>query len=345
MSTPVSQALPARPTGHEEAWRFTPVSRLAVLYDGELSNDAVEVSVEASMGVSVSVAGSVASVTVPAGTPTDEPIVVTVTGRDGRAGTGSLAVTVAANTTATVVIRYAGTASYASDLAVTAGDGSSLALVVVHEWDAAALHLDNQHLTLGRDATVTATSLTVGGGLVRLAQQVSFAGPGADVTLSGLMAAGAAQHLEHRSVVAHHEPHCRSRVVSKAVLAGDKAHTVWVGDVLIGSTATGTDTYETNRNLVLVDGARADSVPNLEIETGEIAGAGHASATGRFDEEQLFYLASRGIPEDVARRLVVAGFLAEVLDPIAKLPGLRDLHSHLAGRLSAIVDGGSGAAS
>jgi Fe-S cluster assembly protein SufD len=96
-----------------------------------------------------------------------------------------------------------------------------------------------------------------------------------------------------------------------------------VGDVLIRAEATGTDTFEVNRNLVLTDGARADSVPNLEIETGEIVGAGHASATGRFDDEQLFYLRSRGIPEEQARRLVVRGFFGEIISKIA-LPDLRD---------------------
>ena len=95
------------------------------------------------------------------------------------------------------------------------------------------------------------------------------------------------------------------------------AHTVWVGDVLIRAEATGTDTFETNRNLVLTDGARADSVPNLEIETGEIVGAGHASATGRFDDEQVFYLRARGIPEDQARRLIVRGFFGELIQKIA----------------------------
>ncbi len=108
-------------------------------------------------------------------------------------------------------------------------------------------------------------------------------------------------------------PHCTSRALYKGALQGDKAHTVWVGDVLIRRAAEGTDTYELNRNLVLTDGARADSVPNLEIETGEIVGAGHASATGRFDDEQLFYLLSRGIPAEVAKRLVVRGFFGEVL--------------------------------
>jgi len=112
-------------------------------------------------------------------------------------------------------------------------------------------------------------------------------------------------------------------VTYKGALQGESAHTVWVGDVLIRAEAEGTDTYELNRNLVLTDGARADSVPNLEIETGEIVGAGHASATGRFDDEQLFYIQARGIPEDEARRLVVRGFFADVIHQIP-VPELRD---------------------
>ena len=98
---------------------------------------------------------------------------------------------------------------------------------------------------------------------------------------------------------------------------------MWIGDVLIRAAAEGTETFELNRNLVLTDGARADSVPNLEIETGEIAGAGHASATGRFDDEQLFYLTSRGIPESQARRLVVRGFFREILTKI-EVPEVRE---------------------
>ena len=118
-------------------------------------------------------------------------------------------------------------------------------------------------------------------------------------------------------------PDCRSYVAYRGALQGDDAHTVWVGDVLIRAEATGTDTYEVNRNLILTDGARADSIPNLEIETGEVVGAGHASATGRFDDEQLFYLMARGIPETEARKLVVRGFFAELLDKIP-VPELRE---------------------
>jgi Fe-S cluster assembly protein SufD len=114
-------------------------------------------------------------------------------------------------------------------------------------------------------------------------------------------------------------------VLYKGALQGESARSVWIGDVLIGPDAVGTDSYEANRNLVLTEGARADSVPNLEIQTGDILGAGHASATGRFDDEQLFYLQARGIPEPEARRLVVLGFLSEIVQRI----GLPDLEVEL----------------
>ena len=124
-------------------------------------------------------------------------------------------------------------------------------------------------------------------------------------------------------MVDHEATNCRSHVMYKGALQGQDAHAVWIGDVLIQAAATGTDTYELNRNLVLTDGARVDSVPNLEIETGETVCAGHASATGRFDDEQLFYLMARGIPADEARRLVVRGFFAELVQQIG-LPDVEE---------------------
>ena len=186
----------------------------------------------------------------------------------------------------------------------------------VQDWDDDAVHLSAHHARLGRDARLRHVVVTLGGDVVRITPTAAFTGPGAEVEMLGLYFADAGQHLEHRLFVDHAVPHCRSNVVYKGALQGESAHTVWVGDVLIRAAAEGTDTYELNRNLVLTDGARADSVPNLEIETGEIVGAGHASATGRFDDEQLFYLQARGIPEDEARRLVVRGFFAELIQQI-----------------------------
>jgi len=158
--------------------------------------------------------------------------------------------------------------------------------------------------------------VTLGGDLVRLVSNVQYAGPGGSAELFGVYFADETQHQEHRLWVDHAVPNCRSNVLYKGALQGEEARTVWIGDVRIRPAATGTETYELNRNLVLTDGARADSVPNLEIETGEIVGAGHASATGRFDDEQLFYLCSRGIDAETARRLVVRGFFADVVQHI-----------------------------
>ena len=202
-------------------------------------------------------------------------------------------------------------------------------MVLIQDWDADALHVASHHLQVGRDATLTYTSVTFGGELVRVSPYAGFTAPGGTINMNGLYYADDGQHIEHRLLVDHSLPNCNSRILYKGALQGDAtsnlpdAHTVWIGDVLIRAEAEGTDTYEMNRNLVLTDGARADSVPNLEIETGEIAGAGHASAVGRFDEEHLFYLMSRGIPEEVARRLVVRGFFGEVINRIG-VPEIRE---------------------
>jgi Fe-S cluster assembly protein SufD len=226
-----------------------------------------------------------------------------------------------------VVVEQTGSGALADNLEVVLADGSQLRLVVTDEWADDAVHASAAHFSIGRDATLRAVAVQLGGDLVRISSTVSYRGPGGDAELAGLGYADAGQHLEQRLLVDHSVPHCTSNVVYKNALQGKKgvpdARTVWIGDVLIRAAAENTETFELNRNLVLTEHARADSVPNLEIETGEIAGAGHASATGRFDDEQLFYLCSRGIPEDVARRLVVRGFFGEILSKVP-LPELRE---------------------
>jgi Fe-S cluster assembly protein SufD len=158
--------------------------------------------------------------------------------------------------------------------------------------------------------------VSLSGSIVRINTNSHLSGEGSDVELLGVYFADAGQHLEQQVFVNHDAPRSKSRVSYRGALQGENARAVWIGDVLIRPTAPGTDSYEENRNLLLTEGTRADSVPNLEIETGDIAGAGHASASGRFDDEQLFYLQSRGIPEDEARRLVVRAFLSAIIQRI-----------------------------
>ena len=262
-------------------------------------------------------AGTAYAVTIPRETVLDAPVIIdlTGTGTEGASAT-HVVVTAEAHSKATVVFRYTGSATLADIAEFVIGDGAQLTIVNVDDWADDAVRAGTRHAQVGRDATFRHIDVTFGGNLVRHDTTAEYAGPGGSVEMLGLYFADAGQHLEHRLFVDHNAPQDPSNVNYKGALQGEGAHAVWIGDVLIRKVAEGIETYESNRNLVLTDGCQADSVPNLEIETGEIEGAGHASTTGRFDDEQLFYLQSRGIPEDEARRLVVHGFFADIIRKI-----------------------------
>ena len=344
------------PTGREENWRFTPLRRLRGLHDGTaVEGGKVLVEVDAPEGVTVesvergdarlgrtgaptdrvAAAAYTATdratvVTVAQEAAPDRPVWVSVRGEDAAAAAyAHLVVDVKPFARAVVVLDHAGSATLADNVEIVVGDNAVVTLVSLQDWADDAVHLTQHRVLVGRDARFKAVHVTLGGEVVRVVPSVAYAGPGGDAELWGLFFADSGQHLEHRLFVDHEAPHCRSRVTYKGALQGADAHTVWIGDVLIRAKAIGTDTYELNRNLILTDGARADSVPNLEIETGEVTGAGHASATGRFDDEQLFYLQSRGIPADEARRLVVRGFFHEVLQQV----GIDELEARLVAKV------------
>jgi len=338
------------PGGREEDWRYTPLKRLNGLHNGTaVASGSATVEVSESPEVRVErVArddkrigeGGVPAdrvsaqawssftqatvVTFPKETKASRPTVVNISGPgEGGVAFGHVQLRAEAFAEAVVIVDYRGSGTYADNLEVVALDGAKLTVVVVHDWSDDAVHVGAHLVKLGRDATLKHTVVTIGGSLVRISPTVTYGDKGGDADLAGLYFADAEQHLEHRTLIDHAVPNCRSNVVYKGALQGNSARTVWIGDVLIRAAAEATNTYELNRNLVLTEGARAISVPNLEIETGEIEGAGHASATGRFDDEQLFYLQARGIPVDQARRLVVRGFFHEVLQKI-DVPEVRE---------------------
>jgi Fe-S cluster assembly protein SufD len=352
------------PTGREEAWRFTPMRRVRALLDGapsdahlgwdtDLPEGTELTSVEAGdpllkglpepgdrlAALTRQRSGGAAVVRIAKEAVLDRPVTLRLsgTGSDDVVW-GQLVVEVGQFAQATVVLDHTGLARYSGGVAVLLGDGAQLTVVSVQDWAPGTVHGGQYDAVIGRDATFKQVVVTLGGDLVRLVSNVHYAGTGGSADLYGLYFADETQHQEHRLWVDHSTPNCRSNVVYKGALQGEQARTVWIGDVRIRPAATGTDTYELNRNLVLTDGARADSVPNLEIETGEIIGAGHASATGRFDDEQLFYLCSRGIDAETARRLVVRGFFADVVQHIG-LPELQDrLMSTIEARLGALPE-------
>ncbi|MXS73222.1 Fe-S cluster assembly protein SufD [Microbacterium sp. CSI-V] len=338
------------PTGREVNWKLSPVDRLAPLFVDEAGAEGI-------MRVEVSAPDAVEQLRlavgdaprgehfrpedlpaalawvhepeapllrIPANVELDEPIVVRLTGTGGLAH-AHVVIEAQPNSRGTVVLRHEGSAQHAQNVEILVRDGAELTVVSVQRWDDDAIHAASHQARVDRDAKLTHVVVSFGGGVVRVNPSVELAGSGAEGRLYGLSFADAGQHLESQVYLHHKGPHTVGDVLYKGALQGASARSVWIGDVLIGSDATGTDSYEANRNLVLTDGARADSIPNLEIETGDIQGAGHASATGRFDDEQLFYLQARGIAEDEARRLVVLGFLSEIVQRI----GIPELETEL----------------
>lgn len=346
------------PTGREVNWKHTPVDRLASLFeDAEGTPDAVTVTVSAPDGVLATPkrageaprgevftpddrAAAVASkyavealhLSIPASVELGEPIVVDVRGTGGRTH-AHLVIEAQPNSRGVVVLRHSGAVEVAANIEIIARDGSHLTVVTVQQWDDGAVHAASHQARVDRDATLRHIVVSFGGALVRINPSVELAGPGAQGELYGLSYADAGQHLESQVYLFHKGRDTRGDVLYKGALQGVGARSVWIGDVLIGPDAVGTDSYEANRNLVLTDGARADSIPNLEIETGDIRGAGHASATGRFDDEQLFYLQSRGISEDEARRLVVLGFLSDIVQRIGISSLETELHAAIEAEL------------
>jgi len=344
------------PGGRDELWRFTPLKRLRGLHDGSApATGSARIDVAERPGVTVETvqradqrlgqagvpADRVAAqafsafdaatvVTVARGTEVAEPIEITIDGPGlGAVAYGHLQIRVEELARAIVVVDLRGSGTYADNVEIIVGDAAGLGVIWIADWADDMVHVSAHHARLGKDAVLGHVNVTLGGDVVRTSATVRFTGPGGYAQMLGTYFADDGQHFESRLLVDHAQPNCKSDVLYKGALQGDPdsgkpdAHTVWIGDVLIRAEATGTDTFEVNRNLVLTDGARADSVPNLEIETGEIVGAGHASATGRFDDEQLFYLRARGIPEAQARRLVVRGFFGEIIAKIA-VPAVRE---------------------
>ncbi|MFM8621670.1 MAG: Fe-S cluster assembly protein SufD [Candidatus Nanopelagicaceae bacterium] len=341
------------PTGREEAWRFTPLARLKGLHDGSavigdahsliskdlpkgvtferISSDNHSTNSDDAIVQRVVGSTSIAKLTIDGELAT--PVIL---GRNAieKAEYSRVQVLVKKFAKATVILENTGNSLIAEDIEIVLEPGSNLTFVTLQEFESDAVYAARHHAIVDKDATFKSITVTIGGSLVRILPTVEFKAPGGDVDLQGVYFASAGQHFEHRLHVDHLVPNAKSRVNYKGVLAGESARTVWFGDVFIRAAAEGTDTYELNRNLLLTDGARADSVPNLEIETGEIVGAGHASTTGRFDDEQLFYLMSRGINIDDARRLVVRGFFNEIIGQIKN----EEIENRLMSRIDAELE-------
>lgn len=343
----------AVPSRKQDDWRFTPVERLAEFFDSFTASGKTSVAVTMIDGSQIDGTSVRLSQVRPGegGTGTigkpsdraaavawnsaehayvltvdadlDQPVLVRVHGEDDALDACHLMIVAADRVHADVVVEHAGTARLAEGVEIVTGAQSAVSVTFVHEWQAGSKHVANHRIHVGEQATLRHSVVTLGGDVVRIRMDQDFGGEQGDLNMLGMYFVDPGEHIEHRTMVVHNHPDCKSRVVYKGALDGKGAHSTWVGNALIEPTAPGTDSYELNRNLVLTPGAVADSEPNLEIENGDIIGAGHASSVGRFDDEELFYLQSRGIPEAEARKLVVRGFFGELADEIG-VPAVAD---------------------
>lgn len=336
------------PHGREEAWRFTPIDRLEGLLadtlDGgvptyQLAGKPLNLGQSITLGVATFALAPHESDTPLVAAPFDrvaavgwnnirETMRVTINGHapqpvflDVHAGepgsapvVGHLEIVAREGCDATLVLRHTGSGQLNETVEILAERHATLRVLSLQEWEADAKHVATHQLRLAEGSTLQHAVVTLGGDTVRICSGVTLPEPHADINMLGLYFTNAGIHHEQRLFIDHVAAGSKSRVTYKGALQGQDAHAVWVGDVGIGPVAYATDSYESNRNLVLGKGPRVDSVPNLEIHTGQIEGAGHASATGRFDDEQLFYLMSRGIAPAEAKRLVVKAFYAELLN-------------------------------
>ncbi|MEV4774977.1 Fe-S cluster assembly protein SufD [Microbacterium sp. LWH12-1.2] len=351
------------PSGREVNWKHTPVARLTSLFAVAGENDGVSYDFgSAEQYVSDPLAAGTAPrgdffrpedivsavawqgspqathIRIPSEVEVAEPLLVTITGHGAeRRADAHIVIEAMPHSSATVVLQHTGSAQYAQNVEIIARDGSKLTVISLQQWQDDAVHMASHQARVDADATLKHFVFTFGGGVVRVNPNIELAGTGSEGYLNGLSYADAGQHFESQVFLHHKGAHTTGDVLYKGALQGAGAHSVWIGDVLIGPDATGTDSYEANRNLVLTEGARADSIPNLEIQTGDIQGAGHASATGRFDDEQLFYLQARGITEEEARRLVVLGFLTDIVQRLG-IPALEaELLAAIEAELAAVT--------
>jgi Fe-S cluster assembly protein SufD len=266
---------------------------------------------------------------VPRGVKVTLPIeaVHAVTGAHGRVFGRTLLVA-EEGSEVTVVERFVGgpppgegSVQVSSMVEIFAGPNSKVDHYGLVTWDPGVRHHLTVTATTDRDARFRSMVVTLGGDVVRVEPTVVLAGAGASAEALGLYFATGNQHFEHRVVSRHEAPNSYSNLLYKGAIQ-DTAHTVFYGNLIVRPGAGGTDAYQTNRNLVLNEGARADTIPFLEIETAEVK-CSHAGAVGRVDDEHLFYLESRGVPREMAKKLIVLGFIQEVLG-MFDLPDLHD---------------------
>ncbi|MGI9018569.1 MAG: Fe-S cluster assembly protein SufD [Euzebya sp.] len=253
----------------------------------------------------------------------DQPITIEVQAIEGTQIRWTLIV-VERHAKATVILDQTGAADATVIDVVEAviGDGATLNLVTTQDWGAGVSHVTTHRGKVGRDANYQHTEVTLGGDTVYVRPDVWLKGKGGNAEMLGVYFPTGDEKVEHRSLIFHDADHTVSNYVHKGALAGN-GYATWYGNIRIDVDAKQTVSDETNRNLILSPGARADTLPFLEIETADVAACGHHSSVGQVDEVQLWYLQSRGISRSEAARMLVFAFFTEILERV-NAPGVAE---------------------
>lgn len=276
---------------------------------------------------------------VPKGEIVDEPIVITHSvGGSGSAVFPRLVIDAGPDCEVTVVERFIAAPGAEQDqvlvvpvLQVRAQQAARLKYLAVNEVGENTWQVGNQQAVGERDSTTLLATVTLGGDYVRARTEARLSGQGASTKQVALYFAGGTQMHDFRTIQDHDAPNTSSDLLFKGAVQ-DEAASVYTGLIKIRKHANGTTAFQTNRNLTLSDGAWAESVPNLEIETNEVK-CSHASTIGPIDDVQRFYLESRGIRPEVAERLVVLGFFQEVISQLPVGAIADDLRDRVADKL------------
>lgn len=252
-------------------------------------------------------------------------LVVTVTSASLSLDSLHLFFTIEKRSQANIIVQHHGQGRLSESIDIRVKDYSTASFAFIQQGDKESQYLCSQRLTVGENARLNHSVITLSGDIARIRMDADFSGANGYLNMLGVYFADHGEYFEHRPYIVHNYPSCTSRVIYKGALNGSDTKSAWVGNALILPQAVGTDSYELNRNLLLTSEAKAESEPQLEIECGDIVGAGHASSIGHFDQEQLYYMESRGIPENIAKKLIIRGFFKELFDEI----GILDLGDQL----------------
>ncbi len=343
----------AWPTTEEEIWRYSRIDELDLeaFEPGELHSTvegADGLLIDAGAPAASNLLGSVmvdavdvfaelnsAFVTeplllsVPAGKAVTEPVVITHhVGEEGAAAFPRLVITAGPDSEITVVERFTSAAGVralvAPVLELRAEQSARVRYLAVNELGHQVWQIASQAAVAERDSTTVMGAVALGADYARVRTDNVLAGQGASARQIAVFFAEADQMHDFRTIQRHVGPRTTSDLLFKGAVTG-RSRSVYTGLIEIGHEAKGANAFQTNRNLKLSDEAWSESVPNLDIKTNDVR-CSHASTVGPIDEDQRFYVESRGVPPIIAERLIVLGFFDEVLDQLpapALVPELR----------------------